>query len=157
MPRIPETNTRFRTKEQLCKDIATILSADLHYGTKHAVLSEVTWVWSEFNGKYKGCEHWSEEAWLLRDQPKRLVHEHIIPKKMLIEQLLQLSNPNAMSVKALLTRHCIGAVITREEDRRLSNSGLRSKMPEGWVWNENESDVWARYSLAGIKLRMPHP
>lgn len=40
-------------------------------------------------------------------------------------------------------------MITREEDRLLSKSGLRSSMPEGWTWGDSP---YARYNQVGIEL-----
>jgi hypothetical protein len=150
MPRIPKKNDRYRTKDDLCHDLAFIIEAPLQYGTKYAVLSEATWVWTEFDGKYAGCRHWSKAAWELGDQTKRLTHEHVIPKNMIIERLLHLPKPSANSVHQLLTVYCKGAVVTREEDSQLNKLGLRSKMPDGWTWDAG--DVWARYTTAGIVL-----
>jgi hypothetical protein len=149
MPRIPTKNPRYRTKSELCRDVAVVLNSSLHYGTKHAVLSEATWVWTEFEGKYHGCEYWSEAAWKLQDQQKMLVHEHAVPKSIVIQRLLELSNPTADLVNQLLVSYCKGAVLTREEDARLNGLGLRSRMPDDW----DEQDVWARYAIAGILLR----
>lgn len=151
MPRIANKNPRYRTKSELCRDLAFVLNSNLHYGTKYAVLSEATWVWSEFGGKYNGCEHWSEAAWAVRGEQKMLVHEHIVPKSIVIERLLQLLKPTPDSVNDLLTSYCIAAIVTRDEDALLNNFGLRSKMPMDW----DERDVWARYKHAGIKLRPP--
>jgi hypothetical protein len=148
MPRIPESNLRFRTKEQICADVSTVLRSSLHYGTKYAVLSEVTWVWSEFNGKYVGCKYWSKAAWRLRGGDEKLVHEHLVPKKEIIGQLVQLKNPSPESVREVLERFCIGVVVTAEEDQRLNKLGLRAKMPEGW----DGQDPWARYVVAKIKV-----
>jgi hypothetical protein len=151
MPRIPESNDRYRTKDQLCSDIAFVLNSSLHYGTKYAVLSEAAWVWTEFQGKYEGCEYWSKAALKFRGDPKRLVHEHVIPKKIVIKRLLKLSSPTAAtasSVRQELDSYCKGAVITREEDASLNRLGFRSKMPSDW----DEKDLWARYKAAGIIL-----
>lgn len=149
MPRIPQSNPRYRTKAELCSDLAFVLNSNLHYGTKHAVLAEATWVWTEFDGKYDGCEHWSEAAWAFRGQPQNLIHEHVIPKKLVIERLLKLVSPTASSVQQILESYCKGVVITREEDTRLNRLGLRSKMPSDW----DEKDVWARYTVAQIVRR----
>ncbi len=150
MPKIPIKNPRYRTKDQLCADLALIVNSELQYGTKYAVLSEATWVWTEFEGKYVGCEHWSEAAWRIRDQRKMLVHEHVIPKSIIIQRLIALApKATAGSVNELLTTYCKGAVITKEEDNRLNTKGLRSKMPAGW----DETDVWARYTQAAINIR----
>lgn len=151
MPRIANKNPRFRTKVELCRDIAFVLNSPVKYGTKYAVLVDATWTWTEFEGKYVGCEHWSEAAWKIQGQQNLLVHEHVMPKSLVIQRLLDLS-PNATedSVNQLLTAYCKGAVITREEDARLNGHGLRAKMPHDW----DEKDVWARYKFAGIVLRI---
>jgi hypothetical protein len=149
MPRIPKSNPRYRTKSELCGELAFVLNSNLHYGTKHAVLLEATWVWTEFEGKYEGCEHWSEAALEFRGQPQMLIHEHVIPKKVVIELLLKLPNPTTGSVHQLLESFCKGVVITKEEDTRLNRRGLRSKMPSDW----DGKDLWARYTVAKIVLK----
>ena len=151
MARIPNKNLRYRTKSELCNDIAFVLNSSLHYGTKHAVLSEATWVWTEFEGKYEGCEYWSAAAMEFRGNPKMLVHEHVMPKKIVIERLLQLSTPTTSSVHQLLESCCKGAVVTRTEDATLNRLGLRSKMPHDW----DGTDLWARYKAAKIRLHIP--
>jgi len=145
MPRISQKNKRFRTKEEIAHDVAEILKGDFHYGTKFAVLSEVVWVWSEFYGKYQGCPWWSVEA--SKQKEEKNIHEHVIPKKVLIQALFSMDKPNEREVYDYLERHCIGVVVTKEEDKRLRDLKLGSKMPEDW----NGEDVWARYQLAGIE------
>lgn len=78
MPRISESNKRFRTKEQICNDIEFIIMSDVSYGTKFAVISEITWVWTEYYGKYDGCKYWSEQALNFKSDTKKLIHEHLV-------------------------------------------------------------------------------
>ena len=151
MPKISNSNLRFRTKAELCADIAFVLNSSLHYGTKFAVLSEATWVWTEFDGKDNGCKYWSEAAWKVQDDRRQLVHEHVIPKSIVIQRLLALSPATAESVNQLMGSYCLGAVITRKEDAHLNSHGLRSTMPLDW----DEQNAWARYEHAGIVLRQP--
>ena len=148
MPRIPETNRRFRTKDDICRDVAFILDAPVSFGTKFAVLADVVWVWSEFHGKLDGCPYWSMAARALRFERKKLMHEHVVPKRIVMEKLLGLAPATSDSVREVLDRYCIGVVVTREEDVRLTKLGLRSEMPDGW----DGEDPWARYSKAGIVL-----
>lgn len=151
MPRISDDNPRFRTKERICSDVAEVLNSQtLHYGTQQAVLNEVVWVWTEFDGKYKGCKYWSEAAWLHQHDEKLLVHEHAVPKSLVIKLLRELPKPvTAGKVSTLLETYCKAAILTREEDRELNKRNLRSSMPEGW----DKLDPWARYKAAGIILR----
>jgi hypothetical protein len=70
-----------------------VLQSSLSYGTKHAVLAEVVWVWSEFDGKYTGCPHWSRAAAAAREageKARSFVHEHVVPKRIIIERLFAL-------------------------------------------------------------------
>ena len=87
--KISEKNKRFRTKDQMCKDLSTILNLDLIYGTKFSVVNEVLWVWSEYDGKHKGCKFWSKEACNLWEKQKpsvkSLIHEHLVPRNILIK------------------------------------------------------------------------
>jgi hypothetical protein len=115
------------------------------------VLIDVTWAWTEFEGKYVGCKYWSEAAWKIREQQDSLVHEHVMPKSLVIQRLLGLfPNATESSVNQLLDTYCKGAVITKHEDARLNSQGLRSKMPTDW----DEADVWARYKCVGIALHV---
>jgi hypothetical protein len=121
----------------------------LQYGTKFAVLAETTWVWSEFDGKYCGCRYWSLAAWKLRDSGEKFIHEHLVPKKVIIDLLMGVKKPSRSSVRKVLESFCIGVVVTVEEDRRLNALGLRSKMPDDW----DGINALARYEAAGIGIR----
>lgn len=148
MARISEKNNRYRSKETICKDLAYVLSSEVSYGTKYAVVHEITWIWSEFNGKHQGCKYWSEKAINSGLTNKELIHEHIVPRKVMISALMNMENPTPDKIFNYLKKYCIGVVVTKEEDIRLNKAGLRSKMPNSW----NEDDPWERYNLVGIKV-----
>lgn len=49
---------------QMVKDVVSILKKsndEISLDTKNAALKHITWKWTEFNGKYKGCEYWSKK------------------------------------------------------------------------------------------------
>ena len=150
MARLPESNRRFRTKEVLCRDVASVLNSDLHYGTKCVVLDNAMSVWSEFEGKYGGCRFWSAEA-ARQSQSDKLIHDHAVPKKVLMELLFRVSRPTPECIQQYFEAYCFGAVITKAEDDTLNRLGLRSKMPTNW----DGKDPWARYNAANIILRNP--
>ncbi|MEQ9426532.1 MAG: hypothetical protein RJQ09_19070 [Cyclobacteriaceae bacterium] len=82
---------------------------------------------------------------------KGLRFEHVIPKTSIIQQPLEeLSKKGKLSEKkvfdALLDYWWL-ATITEQEDKKLSQNGFRSKMPEGWGDN-----VLSRYTKSKIKL-----
>jgi len=88
MGKTSKSNPRYRTKIEICTDVAFVLNSGLHYGTKYALFDNAMWVWTEFEGKYKGCECWSEAALEFSNDERMLVHEHAVPKKLLINLLL---------------------------------------------------------------------
>ena len=149
MPRIPERSPRYRTKSELATDLAFVLNADVKWGTQFAVLSDAVWAWSEFDGKIAGCRHWSPAAWKRRTTPRVLMHEHVVPKRMIIERLSKLRGCATPSkVTKVLKRWCVGVVLLRSEDALLTAAGLRSSMPDNW----NRGSIWARYHSVGLKV-----
>ncbi|MFC5049110.1 hypothetical protein ACFPK9_00560 [Rubritalea spongiae] len=153
MARISEKNERFRTKQEICKDLSYVMQdPNLHIGTKLAVIDQIFWVWSEFNGKHKGCRFWSQEALDSGLENKGLVHEHIVPRKIVRERLRSLDDKSPDSIYQLLEQFCIGVVVTKAEDYKLNSLGLSSKMPSNW----DGSDPWARHKAAGIKVVDTH-
>lgn len=78
-----------------------------------------------------------------------LRHEHIVPRDMLARRIIECGMDMA-AITMLLDRHCIGAIITAEEDRRLYP---RKAMPAGWAWETD--DPWARYRAAAICVEAP--
>ncbi|KAA6184220.1 hypothetical protein F2Q65_12960 [Thiohalocapsa marina] len=98
------------------------------------------WKHSEADGKIQGCRFWSHEALAAqkRRQSKELQHEHVFPKKQMIELLFDLDSPDLATVRRLLDELNIAAVVTKTEHRRLGGiPGTRH-------------DVWERYRTAGI-------
>lgn len=149
MPRIPEKSRRFRTKREICNDVATVLNIPLHYGTKFAVLSDVTWVWSEYHSKYKGCKICSELAAQIGiTGEEKLIHDHAVPRNLIMEMLFRMKGATPEAVAEVLESYCVGVVITEAEDDLLAAHGLRSKMPANWDGN----DPFARYKLTRIGL-----
>lgn len=150
MAKVPDSNSKYLSKGVICRDVAEILSSPtLHFRTKYAVLKNVAWAWSEFQGKYDGCPYWSEAALACERTKRKLIHEHAVPKSVLIKMLFEIKNPTPKSVEDILSRYCVAVVVTKDEDRLLSKAGLRSKMPADW----DGSDLWARYRKVGIVPR----
>ena len=107
------------------------------------------WKYTEASGKYAGCRYWSVKAASSRatkDAPLR--HEHLVPRKILVDMFFKLREDELHKVEELFRRYCIGVVVTAEEDRLLNKAGLRQKMPVG-DWLENP---WVRYAHVEIKI-----
>lgn len=157
MARISPKNPRYRTKQELAEDVVNVLNSDLHYGTKFAVVREVAWVWTEYLGKFNGCIYWSDAAvrrFKREHSRKRLRHEHVVPKKFVIDMLFGLKTPTVEEVRAILDKYLIGVVVTMEEDALL-NVKYSKAMPK--EFSEQSSplfqDPWLRYRECGIKVR----
>jgi hypothetical protein len=149
MGRVSEKNSCFRTKRQICEDITFVLNAPMSWGSQHAVIAQALWVWSEFDGKYHGCRYWSQSAWSNRQTIKGLRHDHAVPKKLLIGRMKELRTVATVElVQDVLERNCIGVVVTLDEDRLLSRSGLQASMPPN-----SDDDPFSRYRAAGITIR----
>lgn len=155
MARPARKHPRFRTKEEIVHDVSYILHAPVTAGTKIAVLTDVCWVWTEFDGKYRGCPHWSKKARVqFEANPKsKLKHEHAVPKRVVMDLLFKLSDPTPATVMDLLSKLLIGVVVTPEEDRLL-NREYSSKMPDEFYdsAHRDHHDPWLRYKKCGIEV-----
>lgn len=122
-----------------------LISKALYTPSHDAHLRELVgitlWKDSEADGKIHGCRFWSHGALASQEigNTKDLQHEHVFPKRQLIDILFELKNPGLDRVQGLIQELNIAAVVTKEEHRRLGTvPGSRG-------------DVWQRYRLAGIQ------
>lgn len=95
---------------------------------------------------------WSPAALARAYDPQpRLVGEHVYPMKLRIadwyERLDNHDVPTAAEIAADLLA-TPWAIITKEEDRRLTQAKLRDRMPEDW----DGHDLWARYRHREVSL-----
>ena len=82
---------------------------------------------------------------------KGLRHEHVVPRSIILDIMLEDSwcqKGNVHAVQKILSKYLKVAIVTREEDLMLSKNGLMYGMPKGW----NKEDIYARYETAGITL-----
>ncbi|MGV0719042.1 hypothetical protein ABQE93_26945 [Mycolicibacterium sp. XJ662] len=104
-------------------------------------------------GKYPLGYPWSPDARAaLEANPKTLkgglglVLEHVQPRNILIQNLIQRSEElDAGELIRYLDCNLAAAVITKAEDDRLTSAGV-GKGP----LDENDPDPWARYRTAGL-------
>lgn len=124
----------------------------------YIIMDRAIWAWTERFKKYdRQCLPWSENAKLLlnnniklREKNKKLKkykglrHEHMVPRKVLIEKIRNLQNKNEASIREILVKYSYAAIITKDEDDMLNNKKLNNAMPEG------KDDIWSRYDACGI-------
>ncbi|WP_037499268.1 hypothetical protein [Sphingomonas jaspsi] len=78
---------------------------------------------------------------------KRLVKDHVIPVAVLRDLLFEQQPRSIEEVRLMMQKHYRIGILAIEEDESLSRSGLRSKMPGGWMITDSP---FARYESAGI-------
>lgn len=166
MAEIPRKNPRYRTKHQISEDVAYVLHSPLTYGTKFAVLHDVTWVWTEFTGKYVGCRYWSKLACAdrFRNKKAKVRHEHIVPKRVVIKTLMELKEPTPESVFDICDRFLIAVVLTPLEDSILSVYFHKGMPPSFYDSTSGDfHDPWLRYKqhpeiqIVDLKGKDPPP
>lgn len=80
-------------------------------------------------------------------EPNRLVKDHAIPVAVLRDMLFDEQPGSIEEVRLMMQRKYRIGILIHEEDDMLSKSGLRSKMPVGWVKSDSP---FARYEQVGI-------
>lgn len=108
----------------------------------------VHFFWERRHGSKDQCANLrSEAAAELRCGKDRLRYDHAIPVRDMVTALLALSPVGPANVDAVLKRHSMVALITKDEDELLRKSGLKNTMPKG----ADPLDPAARYTAVGIK------
>lgn len=85
---------------------------------------------------------------LIENPDQNVIYEHSIPFNMIRDKLMNLDKITLESVSSILEQFHVLAKISVEDDRRLKEAGLNSKMPEDWD-GENK---FARYESVGIEI-----
>ena len=81
---------------------------------------------------------------------KDVTLEHVVPHSFIMNKLLSLEELTNENIKSVIQKFHIICRITKDEDKRLNRSGLRSKMPDDW--DEENGSLYARYEKVGILL-----
>ncbi len=136
---------------------------------KKILLNKFLWLATELNeegkkNKYLGQKYWSEEAIrqfnkrsknpnLKGDRKKGLIHDHSIPRKEIINDLIgsnasKVNKKSARAIYELLLKKSIAAVITKKEHERLAKKNLSATSPG--------RGKFARYKKAKIKIFRVH-
>jgi hypothetical protein len=127
-------------------------------GYAKTVREAVYFAWTRRLGaKCKSATYRSIAANGKRWGRREVVYDHVVPYRYELAALMELSKVTSDTVRAVLEKYDVAAIITREEDDRLTAAGLQSKMPDGW----DGIDSLARYKAVGIEiaenLEYPNP
>ena len=86
---------------------------------------------------------------------KGLIHEHVVPRHLLVTHLLDQPPSDAALVIEFLQRYCRGAIVTSDQDRDLDRDSmpLDKKAPHtAWSFDGPYCDPYARYESAKFDL-----
>ena len=109
----------------------------------------IYFVWTRRLGsKPKSAKYRSRAALGLKWGRREVVYDHAIPYCYELKALMELTEVTPATVRPVLEKYDVAAIITAEEDMRLTAAGLQRKMPEDW----NEVDPLARYKAVGIEI-----
>lgn len=86
---------------------------------------------------------------------KGLVHEHIVPRHLIVERLLDQPPRDAEAIVEFLQKYCRGAIVTKDQDRELHRDAMppdKSAPHTPWSFDGPYDDPYARYEGAGFVL-----
>ena len=142
-----------------CKNYAKLILAKIEILPNvngmaiNADIRQCAWM---FNGSnYANVLHWSDKA-LAKQELKNstkvvsgdYVEEHAVPVKFICQAILSLENPTVEEIQDILINFASPTIITKEEDGRLKDAKLNTKMPADW----DGKDHYARYTQVGINV-----
>lgn len=118
--------------------------------------------------KKTGRANWEGMVWnetvslkakLEKYDRKKVVKEHVIPLKRIIQELTILAESKVASLNNIakcLDKLIVFATITKEEDKLLRDNKLNSKMPEGYDLKGDPlyKNPYARYIHVGIEYEI---
>lgn len=78
---------------------------------------------------------------------KHCIVEHVVPQMFFVDEFMGMQSPNKKKIEDILRKYFRVLLVTNEENKKLTELKLRSKMPDGW----DREDIWARYKLTGIE------
>lgn len=159
----PVPKKGFPEIDNLCLDVSTVLNGNLHPRIKQQVLDGALWWMADYSGKGLDCPFRSKRANQIckslgsGDEIKNrgLIHEHIVPKKLIREKLMALNTPvDKKTVKRWLKLSVYCLVTKESDDKVLNKSGFNQKMPNDNWKKENAipDEIWARYKASGIEV-----
>lgn len=161
MARISENSPRYRKTEVLIEDLKKVLNLDIHYGTKYAVLFEILWIWTEFDGKYLGNPYWSETALKTYFDRKNVTdftygkflrHDHAVPRKIILDHLLDTKEINEEYIRNVFEKALVGVILTKSEDADILKDKMPPPVDTKSIKDYSDTDKWARYKDLGIKI-----
>jgi hypothetical protein len=145
------------TADELAPDILELIvlhrEGKLHEAIVRQALKGACWWVSNNQGKNDSCSLWSTKALALRNANDSwkglgLIHEHIIPRNIIEEEIMKLVEPSVEKIANFLKLSQV-CVVTKDEDESLCKAGLQRKVPGDVPLPDGGNK---RYFIAGIEF-----
>lgn len=152
---------KYESQDAIIKDMNIAIKSDLSDNAKETLLHSLSWAFTEFHGKIRGCRYWSEAATavyrelerkmasaseLNKELSRELRHEHVVPRNIFVKSVIE--GRKELKIEDLRDK-LLGCVVTRAEAETLDKH-YKKTHPQGDDFFEIH-DAWARYHECGIK------
>lgn len=118
-------------------------------GYTKALREAIYFVWTSRLGSKAQSAKYRSRAALGRNWGQReIVYDHAIPFSYGQKALMELTEVTTETVRPVLDKYEVCAIITADEDAMLTAAGFHSKMPCDW----DMIDPLARYKAVGINI-----
>jgi hypothetical protein len=156
-----------KNKEEIAKTIEILFDTKNNVPDylRKMLLERLLWATTENDNdgiykKYDGQPYWSVGALnkLLDNISNKektfhdLRHEHAVPKKEIKEKIENLKNKSTKNILRILNNLGFAVVVTKQEDKKINDTGFRTKMPKQIDLKSNLEIVFSRYIETGIKV-----
>lgn len=113
-----------------------------------ALREPIYFLWEKNGNKTQSARYASLEALEAPKGRGLIVYDHSVPFRYQVDELMALKHIMPITVKKVLLRYGVAALITKEQDARLAAMGLGRSMPDDW----DGTNPLSRYQSAGIEI-----
>ena len=156
-------NHNLKLKRRIAVFLEQIFASSSDEFLVELVLDRLLWTATEDNDnnkrvKYLGQPYWSKLAILQYQKQnqglknknfKDLRHEHIVPRNLIKQFILDLPSKTADDILNILSKYSHAVIVTKAEDQRLKALGLNTNMPKSFYESDN---IQSRYQTAEIDI-----
>lgn len=155
----------YNRRKQILKDFETVcLTKVISKQAVYDMAWRTSWEWTDNTGAYIGCQYWTEDALkilfedfyssnidafigrkaLSKNVDGKVIHEHIVPRNYFINYIMSCYD-NKKAPKEENLNKMMACIVTKEEDKILSENGYKQVMPNNIKELEAVENPWQRY------------
>jgi hypothetical protein len=91
----------------------------------------------------------------IEKREKGLIRDHAIPLAVLRQLIRELPDTSPEAIEAFLRRNYHVGIITQEENKKLNEAKLHSRMPSDWEPGDNPYERYAKVGIAMYRTEEP--